>query len=103
MNQNNDAQYFQKENVDELKLFLKDRFKDSPAEYEFFENRINFLANDWEERVQNIGLKKYDELMKRPTQVGVSDIDDWIVMQSMREVDADTFIQIKESFAFNQI
>lgn len=103
MNQNNDAQYFQKENVDELKSFLKDRFKDSPTEYEFFENRINFLANDWEERVQNIGLKKYDELMKRPTQVGVSDIDDWIVMQSMREVDADTFIQIKESFAFNQI
>jgi DNA mismatch repair protein MutH len=56
--------------VDELKAFLKDRFIDSPTEYEFFENRINFLANDWEERVQNIGLTKYDELMKRPTEVG---------------------------------
>lgn len=103
LNQNNDAQYFQKENVDELKSFLKNRFKDSPTEFEAFEKRINFLADDWVERIQNIGLKKYDELMKRPTQVGVSDIDDWIVMQSMREVDADTFIQIRESFAvFNQ-
>ena len=103
LNQNNDAQYFQKENVDELKSFLKKRFKDNLIEYDFFENRINFLAKDWEERVKNIGLKKYDELMKRPTQVGVSDTDDWIVMQSMREVDSDTFIQIKESFAvFNQ-
>jgi len=101
LNQNNDAQYFQKEHIDELKQFLKERFKDNAAEYEFFENRINFLATDWEERVQNIGLKKYDELLKRPTQVGVSDVDDWIVMQSMREVDDDTFIQIKESFAFN--
>ena len=81
-----------------MKSFLKNRFKDSKAEYDFFENRINFLANDWEERIQNIGLKKYDELMKRPTEVGISDNDDWIVMQSMREVDADTFIQIKNNF-----
>lgn len=101
LNQNNDAQYFQKEHIEELKQFLKDRFKNNAAEYEFFESRIDFLANDWEERIQNIGLKKYDELLKRPTQVGVSDVDDWIVMQSMREVDDDTFIQIKESFAFN--
>jgi ATP-dependent helicase YprA (DUF1998 family) len=101
LNQNNDAQYFQKEHIDELKQFLKDRFQNNTAEYEFFESRIDFLANDWEERVQNIGLKKYDELLKRPTQVGVSDVDEWIVMQSMREVDDDTFIQIKESFAFN--
>ena len=84
--------------MDELKSFLKNRFKDNTTEYEFFENRINFLANDWEERIQNIGLTKYDELMKRPTEVGISDNDDWIVMQSMREVDADTFIQIKNNF-----
>ena len=101
LSQNNDAQYFQKEHIDELKQFLKDRFQSNTAEYEFFESRIDFLAKDWEERVQNIGLRKYDELLKRPTQVGVSDVDDWIVMQSMREVDDDTFIQIKESFAFN--
>jgi superfamily II DNA/RNA helicase len=101
LNLNNDAQYFQKKNINELKQFLKDRFQNNIAEYDFFESRIDFLANDWEERVQNIGLKKYDELLKRSTQVGVSDVDDWIVMQSMREVDDDTFIQIKESFAFN--
>lgn len=101
LNQNNDAQYFKKENIDELKQFLKGRFQNNTVEYEFFENRIDFLAKDWENRVQNIGLKKYDELLKRPTQVGVSDVNDWIVMQSMREVDDDTFIQIKESFAFN--
>lgn len=101
LNQNNEAQYFRKEHIDELKQFLKDRFQNNAAEYEFFDNRIDFLANDWEERVQNIGLKKYDELLKRPTQVGVSDVDDWIVMQSMREVDDDTFIQIRESFATN--
>jgi hypothetical protein len=101
LNQNNNAQYFKKEHIAELKQFLKDRFQNNTAEYECFESRIDFLANDWEERVQNIGLIKYDELLKRPTQVGVSDVDDWIVMQSMREVDDDTFIQIKESFAFN--
>lgn len=107
LNQNNDAQYFQKENIDELKSFFRERYKDKetgkvPPEFDFFERQIDYLANDWEERVHpNIGLKKYDELMKRTTQVGVSDTDDWIVMQSMREVDSDTFIQIKESFSFS--
>jgi hypothetical protein len=101
LNQNNDARYFQKEHITELKQFLKDRFQDNTAEYEFFESRIDFLANDWEERVQNIGLERYDQLLKRPTQDGVSNVDYWIAMQSMREVDDDTFIQIKESFAFN--
>jgi len=98
LNQNNDAQYFQKEDIDELKQFLKDRFQNNIAEYEFFESRIDFLAADWEGRVKNIGLIKYNELLKRPTQVGVSDVDDWIVMQSMREVDDETFIRIKKSF-----
>lgn len=101
LNQNNDAQHFQKEYIDDLKQFLKERFQYNTAEYEFFESRIDFLAKDWEERFQKVGLKKYDELLKRPTQVGVSDYDDWIVMQSMREVDDDTFIQIKESYPFN--
>ena len=98
LNQNSGMQYFQKENVNELKLFLKNRFKDNPTEYNFFENRINSLANDWEEKIKSYGYKKYDELMKRPTDVDTSDNDDWIVMQSMREVDADTFIQIKNNF-----
>jgi hypothetical protein len=101
LNKNNDAQHFKKENINELKQFLKNRFQNNIAEYDFFESRIDFLANDWEDRVQNIGLKKYDELLKRPTLVGVSDNDDWIVMQSMREVDDNTFIQIKESFTSN--
>jgi len=99
MNQNNDAQYFQKESIDELKSFLKNRFKDNPAEYEFFENRINFLANDWEEKIHPpYEFKKYDQLMKRPTEGSFSDNHDWIVMESMREVDADTFIQIRNNF-----
>ncbi|MFN4234422.1 MAG: helicase-related protein [Bacteroidia bacterium] len=98
LNQNNDAQYFQKEHIDELKQFLKERFQNNTAEYEFFESRIDYLANDWEERVQNIGLNQYEELLKRPTQVDDTDSNDWIVMQSMREVDEETFIIIKKSF-----
>lgn len=99
LNTDNDAQYFRKEHLNELKSFLKNRFIESTFEYEFFENRINFLANNWEERIRDSGLKKYDELMKRPSDVEASDIYDWTVMQSMREVDADTFIQIKELFS----
>ena len=104
LNKNNTAQYFQQENINELKDYLKERFGKNVSEYSFFENRIDFLANDWRERVEN-GLKDYSELMKRPTDTGISEKDDWVIMQSMREVDADTFVEIKQNYAapINQI
>ena len=98
LNKDNAAQYFQQENINELKDYLKERFGNNASEYGFFENRIDFLANDWKERIEN-GLKDYSELMKRPTDSGISEKDDWVIMQSMREVDADTFVEIKQNYA----
>lgn len=94
LNRNKDAQYFKKENITPLISYLKKRFNNNSSEFSFFEKRIDFLANDWLERIQN-GYTKYDELMKRPTEVESSDEYDWVVMQSMREVDSDSFIKIK--------
>jgi hypothetical protein len=37
--------------------------------------------------------------LKRPTDTGISEKDDWVIMQSMREVDADTFVEIKQNYA----
>jgi superfamily II DNA/RNA helicase len=104
LNKDNAAQYFQQENIIELKDYLKERFGKNESEYKFFENRIDFLANDWQVRIEN-GLKDYSELMKRPTDTGISEKDDWVIMQSMREVDADTFVEIKQNYAapINQI
>ncbi len=98
LNKDNEAQNFKQEHIKELKDYLKERFGKNKSEYEFFENRINFLANDWEERI-TLGLTEYSKLMKRPTDTGVSEKDDWVIMQSMREVDADTFVEIKQNYA----
>ncbi len=98
LNKDNAAQNFKQEHINELKVYLKKRFNKNVSEYEFFEKRIDFLANDWQVRIEN-GLKDYSELMKRLTDTGISEKDDWIVMQSMREVDADTFVEIKQNYA----
>ena len=81
-------------------ILIKDLYSEEevPTQLKLTYNQFLQILNDWEEKVQSFGYKKYDELMKRPTEVGISDNDDWIVMQSMREVDADTFIQIKNNF-----
>lgn len=100
LNKDNAAQYFMQENINDLKEYIKDRFGKNESEYAFFERRIDFLANDWQVRVEN-GLKDYSELMKRPTDIGISEKDDWVIMQSMREVDADTFVEIKQNYAAN--
>lgn len=100
LNKDNAAKLFKPENIEELKVFLKNRFGKNESEYSFFESKINFLAADWQTRIQN-GTEKYSQLMKRPTETGISEKDDWIVMQSMREVDADTYVEIKQTFAAN--
>ncbi len=62
-----------------------------------FEKEIDRIAYDWVDRIENYGLKKYDDLLKKPAEKEKED-EDWVLMQSMREIDTNTFIQIKESF-----
>jgi len=97
MSANNQAQYFTKDQIEPLKAFIKERFSGFPAELDLFEKEIDRIAYDWIERIEKYGFKKYDELLKRPAEKE-KDNEDWVLMQSMREIDTNTFIQIKETF-----
>jgi len=94
---NNQAQYFQKEMIDPLKVWIQERFSHLGSELTHFNRRIDNLAYDWQERVERVGIKRYDQLLKKP-----SEQDDmkreWVAMQSMREIDTNTYIRIKEVF-----
>jgi len=94
LNRNNQAQYFTKDKLTPLIEFMRVRFKNQPYELSFFENELKRLAEDWEQRINQAQLKKYDELLKKPSQ-NDDENEDWVVMQSMREVDTNTYIQIK--------
>jgi len=94
LNRNNQAQYFTKEKILPLIDFMKNRYISQPSELAFFESELYRLADDWENRIRQANLKKYDELLIRPSDKEGDD-EDWITMQSMREVDTNTFIQIK--------
>ncbi|MCF8356600.1 MAG: helicase C-terminal domain-containing protein [Melioribacteraceae bacterium] len=92
---NNQAQYFSKDKLHPFINHLKERYVKSKSEFSYFLIKINKIANDWEKRIENYDLKKYSELIKNPSEKDESNIE-WIVMQSMREIDTSTFIQIKE-------
>ena len=55
---------------------------------------MNRLADEWVQRINQTQLKKYEELLLKPS-ARDGDNEDWVVMQSMREVDTNTYIQIK--------
>ena len=95
---NNQAQYFTKDQIKPLKTFIKERFSGLRAELNLFEKEIDRLAYDWVNRIEKYSLKKYDELLKKPAEKKEKENEDWVLMQSMREIDTNTFIQIKESF-----
>jgi hypothetical protein len=94
LNRNNQAQFFTKDKIKPLLSFLRNRLVDQPDDFEVFEKGIARLANEWEERISQTQLRKYDDILRKP---GENDGDnkDWILMQSMREVDTTTYVQIK--------
>lgn len=92
---NNQAQYFTKEKLIPLIDYLSEKYKKSGYEVEYFKNKINKLTDDWIIRIEKYNLYKYKELIKRPSEFDESN-KDWLTMQSMREIDTSTFIQIKE-------
>jgi len=94
LNRNNQAQYFTKDKILPLLVFMKNRFINQKDDSELFVNEINRLADDWLEKISQVNLQKYDEFLLKPGEHD-GDNEDWILMQSMREVDTNTYIQIK--------
>ena len=94
---NNKAQNFKREMIDPLKKFIKERFAGSPIEVIRFEKSIDLLVYDWLEKIQKNEYKTYDQLIKKPSEKDKTS-KDWVLMQSMREIDTNTYVQIKEVY-----
>lgn len=95
LNKNKQAGAFTKDKIEPLIDFIKKRFSANNTAVEYFENEINKITDDWTKRIKDNELTEYKDLLKEPKEK-TGDSDDWIVMQSMRDVDTNTFIQIKE-------
>lgn len=93
---NKDVVNFQKEDIEGLKNIIKNRFSNHLLELNWFEKKIDNLAYDWVSRIQETGIETYKELLKKPSEQNEN--EDWVLMQSMREIDSSTFINIKETF-----
>lgn len=94
MNRNNQAKNFTKDKLVPLLEYIKTRFSNQPSELSFFEEEVNRLADDWITRIKEANLEKYEELLLKPSQMDDESVD-WVTMQSMREVDTNTYILIK--------
>ena len=98
--QNNNAQHFLPEMVNEFKKIIINRFKGCNSEY--FESKIDDLTKDWSKKIKEYSLKNYKVnsyrneagLMKRPTEKVSNEDEKWSVMESMREIDTISFIQV---------
>ena len=97
MNEDKAASRFTKESVREFKEFVMERFNDDLQMLAYFDNKLNDIVDDWYRKASSEGDLKYSTLLKKPSQKSEEEID-WAVMQSMREIDTDTFIQIKPNF-----
>lgn len=101
MAQENAAGFFQPEMLDELKSEIKKRFEMYSQYYSVFETQLQKLSNEWSERIEKQELKNYTSseevkgLLIKPTDKHFNPDNDWAVMQSMREIDTNSFIKIE--------
>jgi len=91
------ARYFEKEKAEEFIDFIKIRFGDDPDIISYFISSINELIEDWQNRASLGSKLTYKSLLKRPTERQDNGVD-WATMQSMREIDTDTFVEIKSVY-----
>ena len=100
MASNNSAQYFQPEMLDGLKTEIKKRYSTDSKVYQLFENKLKVLSDDWLEQIENHDLKNYEAtkteigLLVKPAEKSFDKDDLWSVMQSMREIDTNSFIRV---------
>lgn len=105
-NKNSDVTKFVIEDTKELVDFIEKRFSENPEMLNYFKKRIEFIANDWLDRIQGkTGCKKYDELLKKTDEISNLDKDSkiWVVLQSLRDIDSNTSIRIWEKYINNTI
>ena len=102
MSTNNQAQHFQSENIDGLKQLLKDRFGESSI-LDYAIHEVQKRADDWEEQAKNPNspLKTYKDLLKDASKALNSEYGLWTAMNSLRDIDTNSFFQIIQPFIAN--
>ena len=92
-NGNKDVINFKKEDLEEFISEIESRFGKNP----YFTSRIEKLRKEWEEGILKNRFSKYDDnedgLIFKPQRKN-SNNKDRVVMQSMRDVDTNTFVKI---------
>ena len=100
MASNTSAQYFEPKMLDGLKFEIKKRFANNPKVYQLFEQKLKDLSDDWLDKIENHELKNYEAtnteigLLVKPAEKNFDKGDLWSVMQSMREIDTNSFIKV---------
>jgi len=98
LNKNNSIQYFEISMADDLIDVLDKRFPNNQS-ITYFKDKIYELARDWIEKIEQENPFKYyvnssDAILSKPNQAIESD-NIWMTMQSMRDVDTNSMIQIE--------
>ncbi len=99
-----DVVNFRKEDMKGLYEFIETRFCQYPEIIAYCKDGLNDRADDWLKRIhEEKGCKKYTELLKKPAErINLKEDNSkiWVVLQSLRDIDSNTFIQIQEHYSW---
>ncbi len=102
LNKNSAVKHFTKDNIEDLKTLLQKRFPDN-ENMQFCIDKLDKLADDWAEKIEiespyNKYSGKNNALLAKPDNKHSLTDTKWVVMQSMRDIDSSSFIQIQQNY-----
>jgi len=95
LNKNKYAIHFIKEYLDEFRKMIDKRYAQYPSELNFIEKVIEDIKYDWVNAIDDNENLKFSDYFVTPQQKNI-DNEEKVLMQSLREIDTETFIQVKE-------
>lgn len=94
---NDDAKNFLAEMSIKFREFFRNRFNEENEAQTYFLDKLSRLVKDWENRIKLGTNITYKNLLRRPSDRRDEEVN-WATMQSMREIDTDTFVEIKSVY-----
>ncbi len=102
LNKNDAVKHFTKDRIKDLKILLQKRFPND-ENMKFCIKKLDELADDWVNKIQqetpyNKYSGKESALLAKPDSKHSLTDTKWVVMQSMRDIDSSSFIQIQQNY-----
>ena len=98
-----DIMSFEKDDINALLVFIENRFSQYPDILAYCKNELILRANELQKiKISDLDIATFNKLLIKPSEKPNLEEDQkiWVALQSLRDIDSNTFVQIQEHYSW---